>query len=165
MHSRVPRARCHLPAMLAQETCPAELFTGRKLGLTSVRPKDGSSTMRRVKRQDMPCVLYPKGSSWSDAKTVMYANIAGTEFEGVNVFVAMAIKEMEKMHGHRRRKSRPAKPRTVTIILLTNIPPRKRTRSGNASATSNFRAGSLTLFSPRAIRRATKKIPINSRKF
>jgi tetratricopeptide (TPR) repeat protein len=54
--------------------------------------------------QGMPCVLYPKGSSWSDAKTVMYAKIAGTQFEDVNAFVAMAIKDMEKTHGKPKEK-------------------------------------------------------------
>src|SRR6266480_158104 len=54
--------------------------------------------------QGLPCVLYPKGSSWSDAKTIMYAKIAGTQFEDVNAFVAMAIKEMEKVHGKPKEK-------------------------------------------------------------
>jgi hypothetical protein len=54
--------------------------------------------------QGLPCVLYPKGSSWSDAKTVMYAKIAGTQFEDVNEFVAFAIKEMEKTHGKPKEK-------------------------------------------------------------
>jgi hypothetical protein len=49
--------------------------------------------------QGMPCVLYLKGSLWSDAKTVMYAKIASTQFEDVNAFVAMAIKDMMKKHG------------------------------------------------------------------
>jgi hypothetical protein len=54
--------------------------------------------------QGLPCVLYPKGSSWSDAKTVMYAKIAGTKFEDVNAFVATAIKEMMKIHGAPKEK-------------------------------------------------------------
>jgi hypothetical protein len=54
--------------------------------------------------QGQPCVLYPKGSSWSDAKTVMYAKIASTEFEDVNAFVAWAIKGMMKTHGKPKEK-------------------------------------------------------------
>jgi hypothetical protein len=54
--------------------------------------------------QGMPCVLYPKGSSWSDAKTVMYAKIASTQYEDVNAFVAMAIKEMKDRHGTPKEK-------------------------------------------------------------
>jgi hypothetical protein len=54
--------------------------------------------------QGLPCVLYPKGSSWADAKTIMYAKIAGPQFEDVNAFVAMAIKEMQKTHGKPKEK-------------------------------------------------------------
>src|SRR6266403_6349429 len=54
--------------------------------------------------QGMPCVLYPKGSSWSDAKTVMYAKIASTQFEDVTAFVAMAIKEMKNTRGAPKEK-------------------------------------------------------------
>ena len=54
--------------------------------------------------QGLPCVLYPKGESWADAKTVMYAKIASTQFEDANAFVAMAIKDMEKTHGKPKEK-------------------------------------------------------------
>ena len=54
--------------------------------------------------QGLPCVLYPKGSSWQDAKTIMYAKIASTQFEDVNAFVATAIKEMQKVHGKPKEK-------------------------------------------------------------
>ncbi len=46
--------------------------------------------------QGLPCVFYPKGSTWADAKTIMYAKIASTQYEDVDAFVATAIKEMEK---------------------------------------------------------------------
>lgn len=54
--------------------------------------------------QGLPCVLYPKGESWVDARTVMYAQIAGTEFEDVNAFVATAIKKMKGKHGTPKEK-------------------------------------------------------------
>jgi hypothetical protein len=54
--------------------------------------------------QGLPCVLYPKGSTWADAKTIMYAKIASTNFENVEKFVAMAIKEMQKTHGTPKQK-------------------------------------------------------------
>jgi hypothetical protein len=54
--------------------------------------------------QGQPCVLYPKGSTWQDAKTVMYAKIASTEFEDVNEFVAWAIKGMKAKHGTPKQK-------------------------------------------------------------
>lgn len=55
-------------------------------------------------QQGLPCVLYPKDSSWAAAKTIIYAKIASTEFEDAEKFVAMAIKEMKKTHGTPREK-------------------------------------------------------------
>jgi hypothetical protein len=55
-------------------------------------------------QQGLPCVLYPKGSSWADAKTIIYAKIASTQYEDVNEFVATAIKEMKKTHGIPKEK-------------------------------------------------------------
>ena len=77
------------------------------------------------KEQGMPCVLYPKGSSWREAKTVMYANIAGTEFEGVNVFVAMAIKEMEKIHGRPKEKIASGKTKDGHDYFINEYPATK----------------------------------------
>jgi hypothetical protein len=57
-----------------------------------------------AKDQGQPCVLYPKGESWADAQTVMYAKIASTEFEDVNEFVAWAIKGMKAKHGIPKEK-------------------------------------------------------------
>ena len=54
--------------------------------------------------QGLPCVLYPKGSTWADAKTIMYAKIASTQYEDAEAFVATAIKEMEKVHGLPKQK-------------------------------------------------------------
>jgi hypothetical protein len=54
--------------------------------------------------QGLPCVLYPKRSSWADAKTIMYAKLASTQYEDVNAFVAVAIKEMAKTHGKPKEK-------------------------------------------------------------
>jgi len=54
--------------------------------------------------QGLPCVLYPKGESWADARTVIYAKIASTQYEDAEKFVAVAIKEMEKTHGKPKEK-------------------------------------------------------------
>jgi hypothetical protein len=54
--------------------------------------------------QGLPCVLYPEGESWADARTVMYAKIASTQYEDTEKFVAAAIKDMEKMHGKPKEK-------------------------------------------------------------
>jgi len=75
--------------------------------------------------QGMPCVLYPKGSSWSDAKTVMYAKMASTQFEDVNAFVAMAIKEMKKTHGAPKEKIASAKTRDGHDYFINEYPATK----------------------------------------
>jgi hypothetical protein len=75
--------------------------------------------------QGMPCVLYPKGSSWSNAKTVMYAKIAGTQFEDVNAFVAMAIKEMKNTHGTPKEKIVSGKTRNGHDYFINEYPATK----------------------------------------
>ena len=52
----------------------------------------------------MPCVLCPKVSTWADANTIIYAKIAGTDYEDVGKFVATAIQQMEKAHGKPKEK-------------------------------------------------------------
>jgi hypothetical protein len=54
--------------------------------------------------QGLPCVLYPKGESWADARTVMYAKIAGTDYEDAGKFAEVAIKQMESKHGKPKEK-------------------------------------------------------------
>src|SRR5207244_11082400 len=78
--------------LLGEETSPAGIVHGPKAGFNITAPEGWVLDNEAGKSQGMPCVLYPKGSSWSDAKTVMYANIAGTALEVVNVLLAMAIK-------------------------------------------------------------------------
>lgn len=85
--------------------------------------------------QGLPCVLYPKGSSWQEAKTIMYARIASPEFPEVEAFVAKAIKEMQKMHGLPKERSRPAKRAMGALISSMSIRRPKTIRSGNASLT------------------------------
>ena len=55
-------------------------------------------------QQGLPCVLYPKGESWADARTVMYAKIASTQYEDAENFAAVAIKQMESKHGKPKEK-------------------------------------------------------------
>src|SRR5437763_14516327 len=77
---------------------------GPKVGFNVSAPEGWVVDNESGKEQGMSCVLYPKGSSWKDAKTVMYANVAGTEFEGVNAFVEMAIQGMKAKHGIPKEK-------------------------------------------------------------
>jgi hypothetical protein len=75
--------------------------------------------------QGLPCVLYPKDSSWSDAKTVMYAKIASTQFEDVNAFVAMAIKDMMKKHGAPKEKIASGKTKDGHNYFINEYPATK----------------------------------------
>jgi tetratricopeptide (TPR) repeat protein len=98
---------------------------GPKAGFNVSAPEGWVVDNEAGKEQGMPCVLYPKGSSWKDAKTVMYANVAGTEFEGVNVFVAMAIKEMEKIHGRPKEKIASGKTKDGHDYFINEYPATK----------------------------------------
>ena len=75
--------------------------------------------------QGMPCVLYPKGSSWADAKTVMYAEMAGPQYEGVNGFVEMAIKEMKAKHGTPKEKIASGKTKDGHDYFINEYPATK----------------------------------------
>src|SRR6266536_2322771 len=87
------------PSMLGQEKIPAGVVHGPKAGFKISAPEGWVVDNEAGVNQDMPCVLYPKGSSWSDAKTVMYAKVASPQWEGVNAFVAWAIQGMKAKHG------------------------------------------------------------------
>jgi tetratricopeptide (TPR) repeat protein len=77
------------------------------------------------KGQDMPCVLYPKGSSWSDAKTVMYAKVASPQWEGVNAFVAGAIQDMKAEHGTPKEKIASGKTKDGHDYFINEYPATK----------------------------------------
>ena len=83
----------------AQEKFKGGIVYGPKAAFNISTPGGWVLDNQAGVEQGLPCVLYPKGESWTDARTVMYANIAGTEFEDVNAFVATAIKEMKAKHG------------------------------------------------------------------
>src|SRR5437867_1136275 len=109
----------------AQEPFRVGTVYGPKTGFNISAPEGWVVDNEAGKEQGMPCVLYPKGSSWRDAKTVMYANVAGTEFEGVNVFVAMAIKEMEKIHGRPKEKIASGKTKDGHDYFINEYPATK----------------------------------------
>jgi tetratricopeptide (TPR) repeat protein len=85
--------------LLGEETLSSGSVYGPKTGFTISAAEGWVVDIESGKGQDLPCVLYPKGSSWADAKTGMYAQVAGPQWEGVNAFVTMAIKEMKAKHG------------------------------------------------------------------
>src|SRR6266550_5411341 len=111
--------------LLAEETSPGGIVYGPKAGFNISAPEGWVVDNESGKGQDMPCVLYPKGSSWSDAKTVMYANIASPEFEGVNAFVATAIKEMKAKHGTPKEKIASGKTKDGHDYFINEYPATK----------------------------------------
>src|SRR5947199_846787 len=72
--------------------------------------------------QGLPCVLYPKGESWADARTVMYAKIASTQYEDAEKLVAAAIKDMEKTHGKPKEKIASGKTRDGHGYFINEYP-------------------------------------------
>lgn len=88
----------------AQEKFRGGIVYGPKAAFKIDAPEGWVLDNESGAQQGLPCVLYPKGSTWAEAKTVIYGKIAGTQFEDVEKFVAMAIKEMEKTHGKPKEK-------------------------------------------------------------
>jgi len=113
------------PSMFAQETSPGGIVYGPKASFNISAPEGWVVDNEAGKEQGMPCVLYPKGSSWSDAKTVMYANMAGAEFEGVNAFVEMAIQGMKAKHGIPKEKIASGKTKDGHDYFINEYPATK----------------------------------------
>ena len=95
---------CVCSGVWAQEKYRGGIVYGPKAAFNISAPEGWVLDNESGVSQGQPCVLYPKGESWSDARTVMYAKIASTQFEDVNAFVAWAIKGMEKTHGKPKEK-------------------------------------------------------------
>src|SRR6267143_60672 len=88
----------------AKDTFRGGIVYGPKAAFKIDAPKNWVLDNQAGAEQGLPCVLYQKGSSWADAKTIMYAKIAGTQYEDVNAFVAVAIKEMKAKRGTPKEK-------------------------------------------------------------
>jgi hypothetical protein len=78
--------------------------TGAGVGGTVYRNKDGFNLLAPKgwvldptagEDQGLPCVLYPKGSSWADAAAVMYAEI-GSDDQDYETFANDAIAHMKQ---------------------------------------------------------------------
>jgi hypothetical protein len=89
---------------LAQDTHPGGIVYGPKAAFKIDAPPGWVLDNSAGVEQGLPCVLYPKGSTWADAKAIMYAKIASTQYEDVEKFVATSIKQMEKVHGKPKEK-------------------------------------------------------------
>jgi hypothetical protein len=88
----------------AQQTYPGGIVYGPKAAFKIDAPAGWVLDNSAGAEQGLPCVLYPKGSTWADANAIMYAKIAGTDYEDVGKFVATAIQQMEKVHGKPKEK-------------------------------------------------------------
>ena len=108
-----------------QEKYPAGIVHGPKAGFNISAPEGWVLDNESGKNQDMPCVLYPKGSSWADAKTVMYAKVASPQWEGVNAFVETAIKEMKAKHGTPKEKIASGKTKDGHDYFINEYPATK----------------------------------------
>ena len=109
----------------AQENYKGGIIYGPKAAFNIGAPEGWVLDNESGASQGLPCVLYPKGSSWQDAKTIMYAKIAGTEFEDVNAFVAKAIKEMQKTHGTPKQKVESGKTGDGQSFFINEYPATK----------------------------------------
>src|SRR4029077_16799006 len=115
-----------LPAGVpGQEKYSAGIVHGPKAGFNVSAPEGWVVDNEADVNQGMPCVLYPKGSSWSDAKTVMYAKVASPEWEGLNAFVEMAIKEMKAKHGTPKEKIASGKTKDGHDYFINEYPATK----------------------------------------
>src|SRR6059058_1788647 len=113
------------PYIRAQETFRGGVVYGPKAAFKIDAPDGWLLDNNSGVKQGLPCVLYPKGSSWADAKTIMYAKIASTEFEDVNEFVATAIKGMEKVHGKPKEKIASGKTADGRDYIINEYPATK----------------------------------------
>src|SRR5262245_49889007 len=85
--------------VLGEEGLSSGSVHGPKAGFNITAPEGWVVDTESGKGQDLPCVLYPKDSSWANAKTGMYAKVASPQWEGVNAFVSWAIQGMKAKRG------------------------------------------------------------------
>jgi hypothetical protein len=113
-----------LPAGVpAQEKYRGGIVYGPKAAFNIAAPDGWVLDNESGQQQGFSCVLYPKGESWANGRTVMYAEIA--EFEDVNAFVAKAIKEMAKKHGKPKEKIASGKTHDGHPYLINEYPATK----------------------------------------
>jgi hypothetical protein len=111
--------------MFGQDTYAGGIVYGPKAAFNIAAPAGWVLDNAAGAEQGLPCVLYPKGSTWSDAKTIMYAKIASTQYEDVNAFVATAIKEMKDRHGMPKEMIESGKTRDGRPYFINEYPATK----------------------------------------
>ena len=106
-----------------EETTPGGIVHGPKAGF-NINAPEGWALESGV-NQEPPCVLYPKGSSWKKAKTVMYAKVASPQWEGVNAFVEWAIEGMKAKRGTPKEKIASGKTKDGHDYFINEYPATK----------------------------------------
>ncbi|HEY4257650.1 MAG TPA: hypothetical protein VGM66_10575 [Candidatus Udaeobacter sp.] len=109
----------------AQDSYRGGIVYGPKAAFNISAPDGWVLDNESGKEQGLPCVLYPKGESWTDGRTVMYAKIASTQFEDVNAFVTAAIKDMASKHGKPREKIASGKTKDGHDYFINEYPATK----------------------------------------
>lgn len=107
------------------EKDPAGLVHGPKAGFDITAPEGWVLDTEAGKGQGFQCVLYPKSSSWADAKTAMYAKVASPKWEGVNAFVQWAIQDMKEKHGMPKEKIASGKTKDGHDYFINEYPATK----------------------------------------
>jgi len=113
------------PCMLGQENNRGGIVHGPKAGFNISAPEGWVLDTESGKGQDLPCVLYPKSESWANAKTAMHAKVASPQWEGVEAFVATAIKEMKANHGTPKEKIASGKTQDGHAYFINEYPATK----------------------------------------
>ncbi len=109
----------------AQNKYPGGIVYGPKAAFSISAPKGWVLDNESGVNQGLPCVLYPKGESWADARTVMYAKIASTQYEDAEKFAAVAIKEMGSKHGEPKEKIDKGKTGNGQAFFINEYPATK----------------------------------------
>src|SRR5215470_12561687 len=108
-----------------EETSPGGIVHGPKAGFNMTAPEGWVLDTEAGKGQGFQCVLYPKGSSWADGKTVMYAKVASPQWEGAEAFVAWAIQGMKAKHGIPKQKIASGKTKDGHDYFINEYPATK----------------------------------------
>ena len=112
-------------AVAAQNKYPGGIVYGPKAAFNIAAPEGWVLDNESGAEQGLPCVLYPKGESWADARTVMYAKIASTQYEDADKFAAVAIKQMESTHGKPKEKIEKGKTGDGQAFFINEYPATK----------------------------------------
>ena len=75
---------------------PAGIIYGTKAAYKIDAPKNWILDNKSGISQGLPCVLYVNGFTWENSPVIMYAKIAGTNFDNMDSFIAFAIKEFKR---------------------------------------------------------------------